>query len=164
LDPTEVALKNDGCRGHDWDWVTRYQKENGFPQRWSLGEVIAMGKKAIGWEEKWHPPGVRKLANGRMHGLDFMHVNEWHWPAPVPGVSFACLALRHGKAANLNIDLDVDGFAVQGSRLDSFGILTDPCPKTARSSALLDQIGLPTASIEAGCHRQFPLFDIIFKL
>ena len=39
LDPTEVALKNDGCNGHDWDWVTRYQKENGFPQRWSLKEV-----------------------------------------------------------------------------------------------------------------------------
>ena len=31
LDPVEVALKNDGCRGHDWEWITRYQKENGFP-------------------------------------------------------------------------------------------------------------------------------------
>ena len=50
LDPTEVALKNDGCNGHDWDWVTRYQKENGFPQRWSLKEVLDKGKKAIGWD------------------------------------------------------------------------------------------------------------------
>jgi len=45
LDPTEVALINDGCRGHDWDWITRYQKENDFPQRWSLKEVIDKGKK-----------------------------------------------------------------------------------------------------------------------
>jgi hypothetical protein len=29
LDPTEVALKNDG-RGHDWEWVTRYQKTMDF--------------------------------------------------------------------------------------------------------------------------------------
>ena len=36
LDPTEVALKNDGCQGNDWDWITQYQKENGFPQRHSL--------------------------------------------------------------------------------------------------------------------------------
>ena len=62
LDPTEVALKNDGCQGHDWDWVTRYQKENGFPQRHSLKEVIELGKKAIDWDRKWHAPGVREIA------------------------------------------------------------------------------------------------------
>ncbi len=107
LDPTEVALKNDGCRGHDWDWVTRYQKENGFPQRWSLKEVIEKGKKVISWDEKWHPPGTRRLANGRMHGLGFMHVNEWHWPAPVPGVTFACLTLRHGKVAIIGVRCDM---------------------------------------------------------
>jgi xanthine dehydrogenase molybdenum-binding subunit len=107
LDPTEVALKNDGCNGHDWDWVTRYQKENGFPQRWSLKEVIEKGKRAIGWDEKWHPPGTRRLANGRMHGLGFIHVNEWHWPAPNPGISFACLALRHGKAAIIGVRCDM---------------------------------------------------------
>jgi xanthine dehydrogenase molybdenum-binding subunit len=63
MDPIEVALKNDGCVGHDWDWVTRYQKENGFPQRWSLKEVVEKGKKEIGWDEKWHSPGTRKLVN-----------------------------------------------------------------------------------------------------
>jgi len=51
LDLTEVALKNDGCRGHDWDWIARYQKEKGFPQRWNLKEVIELGKKAIIKEE-----------------------------------------------------------------------------------------------------------------
>jgi CO/xanthine dehydrogenase Mo-binding subunit len=107
LDPTVVALKNDGCSGHDWDWVTRYQKENGFPQRWSLKEVIETGKKAIRWDEKWHPPGTKKLANGKMHGMGFIHVNEWHWHAPTPGISFACVTLRNGKAAIIGMRCDM---------------------------------------------------------
>jgi len=70
LDPTVVALKNDGCRGHDWDWVTRYQKENGFPQRWSLKEVIDKGKEAIGWIKKWHAPGAKSCLPGNCMALD----------------------------------------------------------------------------------------------
>jgi CO/xanthine dehydrogenase Mo-binding subunit len=94
LDPTAVALKNDGCQGHDWDWVTSYQKENGFPQRQSLKEVIELGKKAMDWDRKWHAPGIAKLPNGRMHGLGFVHINEWSWMA---GRQFGCLILREGK-------------------------------------------------------------------
>jgi CO/xanthine dehydrogenase Mo-binding subunit len=116
LDPTEVALKNDGCNGHDWDWVTRYQKENGFPQRWSLKEVIEKGKKAIDWDKKWHTPGSNKLKNGKMHGLGFMHVNEWHWHAPIPGISFACVTLRHGKAAIIGIRSDMGIDTESGAR------------------------------------------------
>jgi CO/xanthine dehydrogenase Mo-binding subunit len=116
LDPTEVALKNDGCSGHDWDWVTRYQKENGFPLKWSLKEVIEKGKKAIGWDEKWHPPGTRMLANGRMHGLGFVHVNEWHWHAPIPGISFACVTLRQGKAAIIAVRSDMGVDTESGAR------------------------------------------------
>ncbi|MBN2242224.1 MAG: molybdopterin-dependent oxidoreductase [Acidobacteria bacterium] len=117
LDPTEVALKNDGCRGHDWDWVTRYQKENGFPRRWSLKEVIEKGKKAIGWDEKWHPPGTCRLANGKMHGLGFMHINEWHWHAPIPGISYACLTLRNGKVAIIAVRCDMGIDTESGARL-----------------------------------------------
>lgn len=69
LDPTEVALVNDGCRGRGWDWVTQYQRENGFPQRHSLREVIEKGKKVIDGDRKWHAPGARRLDNGRMHGM-----------------------------------------------------------------------------------------------
>jgi xanthine dehydrogenase molybdenum-binding subunit len=94
LDPTEVALKNDGCRGHDWDWVTAYQKENGFPQRQSLKEVLELGKKAIDWDNKRHAPGALKLPNGRMHGLGFVHINEWGW---MPGRQLGCLILREGQ-------------------------------------------------------------------
>ena len=94
LDPTEVALKNDGCEGHDWDWITRYQDENGFPKRHSLREVIKLGKEAIRWDEKRHAPGAKKLANGRMHGLGFVSINEWSW---INGRMFACLILRDGQ-------------------------------------------------------------------
>jgi CO/xanthine dehydrogenase Mo-binding subunit len=110
MDPTEVALINDGCRGHDWDWVARYQKDNGFPQRWSLKEVIDKGKKEIEWDKKWHQPGTRMLRNGKMHGLGFVCVNGWHWYAPIPGISFACVSLRNGKAAIIAVrsDMGVD--------------------------------------------------------
>ncbi len=117
LDPTEVALKNDGCNGHDSDWMARYQKENGFPQRWSLKEVIDKGKKAIDWDKKWHPPGAVKLANGRMHGLGFIHINEWHWHAPIPGISFACVTLRNGKAAIIAVRSDMGIDTESGARL-----------------------------------------------
>jgi xanthine dehydrogenase molybdenum-binding subunit len=98
LDPTEVALKNDGCRGHDWDYITQYQKKHGFPQRQSLREVIEIGKKAIDWNKKWHAPGVKKLANGRMHGMGFTSVNEWHWGAGTLIVgSYASLIFLNGQ-------------------------------------------------------------------
>ena len=103
LDPTDVALKNDGCEGHDWDWVTRYQKENGFPQRQSLREIIKLGKDAIGWDAKWHRPGARKLDNGRMHGLGFVSINEWSW---INGRMFACLILRDGKLTIIGMRAD----------------------------------------------------------
>jgi CO/xanthine dehydrogenase Mo-binding subunit len=110
LDPTEVALKNDGCQGHDWDWVTHYQKENGFPQRHSLAEVIELGKKAIDWDRKWHAPGTRKLANGKMHGMGFTSVNEWHWGAGIMSFvssSFACLMFRDGKVTIIGTRCDM---------------------------------------------------------
>jgi CO/xanthine dehydrogenase Mo-binding subunit len=109
LDPTEVALRNDGCKGHYWDWVTRYQQENGFPQRQSLREIMKLGKEAIDWDRKWHAPGARKLPNGRMHGLGFVSINEWSW---ITGRQFACLILREGK------------LTIQGLRAD-FGMDTE---------------------------------------
>jgi CO/xanthine dehydrogenase Mo-binding subunit len=107
LDPTEVALKNDGCRGRDWEWITRYQKENGFPQRWSLKEVIDKGKEAIGWDRKWHAPGAKKLPNGKMHGLGFMQILEWTWQAPELAMTYACLMLRNGIAAIVGVRSDI---------------------------------------------------------
>jgi xanthine dehydrogenase molybdenum-binding subunit len=77
LDPTEVALKNDGAFGHDTGWLNQQKKERGFQVRDSLKECIEKGKKAIDWDNKWHPPGTKKLPTGRMHGLAFTWAHEW---------------------------------------------------------------------------------------
>jgi CO/xanthine dehydrogenase Mo-binding subunit len=77
LDPVEVALKNDGCEGHDMEWLNKKKKELGFPIRDSLKECVEKGKKAIGWDEKWHLPGTRRLPNGRLHGMGFTWTHEW---------------------------------------------------------------------------------------
>ncbi|MGD9290955.1 MAG: xanthine dehydrogenase family protein molybdopterin-binding subunit [Desulfobacterales bacterium] len=77
LDPTDVALKNDGCEGHGMDWLAKYKKEHGFPDRDSLAECIEAGKKQIDWDKKWHPPGTKKLPNGKMHGIGFTWDHEW---------------------------------------------------------------------------------------
>jgi len=120
LDPTEVALKNDGCVGHNWDWVTQYQKDNGFPQRWSLKEVIDLGKKAMDWDRKWHTPAVQKLVNGKMHGLGFTSVHEWFWGGNSEFSFFfrshACLMLRNGKVAIVGMRSDMGIDAESGFR------------------------------------------------
>jgi len=77
LDPTEVALKNDGCEGHDLSYLSEYKRQHGFPNRDSLKECIEAGKRAIGWEEKWHPPGTKRLPNGRFHGIGFTWSHNW---------------------------------------------------------------------------------------
>jgi CO/xanthine dehydrogenase Mo-binding subunit len=76
-DPTELALKNDGADGHSMEWLNQRKAEMGFRVRDSLRECIQKGKEAIGWDEKWHPPGSKKLPNGRMHGLGFTWTHEW---------------------------------------------------------------------------------------
>jgi len=91
LDPTEVALKNDGCDGHDTTWLRDFKLKHGFPDRDSLRECIEAGKKAIGWDEKWHPPGTKRLPNGKMHGIAFTWNHEWD---DVRGTSSAAVMIE----------------------------------------------------------------------
>jgi CO/xanthine dehydrogenase Mo-binding subunit len=77
LDPVEVAIKNDGCEGHDIAWLNERKKELGFPVIDSLKECVEKGKKAIDWDAKWHLPGKRRLPNGRLHGMGFTWTHEW---------------------------------------------------------------------------------------
>lgn len=77
MDPVEVALLNDGAEGHDVNWLNARKAELGFPVRDSLNECVEKGKAAIGWDEKWHPPGTRRLPNGKMHGMAFTWTHEW---------------------------------------------------------------------------------------
>jgi xanthine dehydrogenase molybdenum-binding subunit len=77
MDPTEVAIKNDGSEGHAMAELGDLKRRLGFPERDSLKECIEAGKKAIGWDDKWHLPGARRLPSGRMHGIGFTFANEW---------------------------------------------------------------------------------------
>jgi CO/xanthine dehydrogenase Mo-binding subunit len=117
LDPTVVALKNDGCRGHDWDYITQYQKENGFPQIQSLKEVIETGKKAMNWDLRWHAPGAKRLNNGRMHGMGFTSVNQWHWGAGRITVgSYASLIFLNGQVKIIGMRCDMGSDSESGYR------------------------------------------------
>lgn len=77
MDPTQVALLNDGADGHDMAWLNARKPELGFEVRDSLRECIEKGKAAIDWDRNWHPPGTRKLSSGRMHGIGFAWTHEW---------------------------------------------------------------------------------------
>ena len=93
MDPIQVQLLNDGAEGHDMAWLTEHvKKPNGMPIRDSLVEVVEAGKKAFDWDNKWHPPGTRKLPNGKMHGVGFYAVNCWKSnlrKGAVPSISVA---------------------------------------------------------------------------
>jgi len=84
MDPTEVALKNDGCVGHDINWIYEHiAKKQGFDTtRWSLKECIDIGKKIIGWNEKWHKPGAKRLPDGKYHGMAFGYTISWSHDTP----------------------------------------------------------------------------------
>ncbi len=77
MDPMEVAFRNDGAKGHDMGWLNNEKKERGFQVRDSLRECVEKGRCAIKWDERWHKPGTKKLANGRMHGIAFGWDHEW---------------------------------------------------------------------------------------
>lgn len=77
MDPTLVALKNDGVEGHDMEYLSKFKRQHGFPDRDSLGEAIEMGRKAIDWDKKWHEPGTKVLPNGKLHGMGFTWTHEW---------------------------------------------------------------------------------------
>ncbi len=77
MDPVEVALLNDGAEGHDMEWLNQKKVELDFEPRDSLRECVEKGKAAIGWDEKWHAPGTKRLPNGKMHGMAFCWTHEW---------------------------------------------------------------------------------------
>jgi len=77
MDPTELALKNDGAEGEDMEYLAEFKRKHGFPVRDSLKEGVEAGKKAMKWDEKWHAPGAKRLPNGKMHGLGFIWDHEW---------------------------------------------------------------------------------------
>ncbi|MGD0487595.1 MAG: molybdopterin cofactor-binding domain-containing protein [Syntrophorhabdales bacterium] len=105
MDPTEVALKNDGVEGHDITYLEEFKKANGFPARDSLRECIEAGKRQFRWEEHRHAPGARRLPNGRMHGVSFTWTHEWD---DTRGAAAAALMIQaDGSASIIGLRSDV---------------------------------------------------------
>ena len=77
MDPTALALINDGEDGKRMEELKTVKSQKGFPVRDSLKECIEAGKKAIDWDAKWHAPGTLRLPNGNMHGIGFIWDHEW---------------------------------------------------------------------------------------
>jgi len=78
LDPTDIAIINDGCDGEDMDWVMEnVKKPQDMPERDSLREVIAVGKEKFDWDNKYHAPGTKILPNGNYHGVGFIWCIGW---------------------------------------------------------------------------------------
>jgi len=133
MDPTEVALKNDGWEGHDIRWVyENIAKKHGFQtERWSLKECIEIGKKLIDWDEKWHPPGTKILPNGKYHGIGFTAMYQWSH-RPVLRVQFTPQFIAFG------IRVEPDGtVSIFGQRGEG-GVAGD----TSYSQVVADEIGV----------------------
>ena len=139
LDPTEVALLNDGC-GPGMAWASAelvdHRHDHGMEERHSLKECIDAGKAAIDRDNKWHPPGTKELHNGKMHGLAFTWTYEW---SPTPGQTFGSVLIRS------------DGTVSIFSRHTDFGVSTE----TTLSQIAADEIGMKYEDV-----NHVPFYDV----
>jgi xanthine dehydrogenase molybdenum-binding subunit len=128
MDPIEVALKNDGTHGHDTGYLDQYKREHGFPDRDSLKECIDVGSQAIGWKEKWHLPGTRKLTNGKLHGIAFTWDHNWD---DTRGTGSAAVMIENDGS-----------ITIIGQHVD-----IGPNPWTPLCQIVADEIGVPFESV-----------------
>ena len=84
MDPIKVAKLNEGINGKNAAALAQEKHELGLPDFNSMDEVIKVGKQAIDWDKTWHAPGAKKLPNGKMHGIGFVHAPEWGGGYPMP--------------------------------------------------------------------------------
>jgi CO/xanthine dehydrogenase Mo-binding subunit len=128
MDPVEVAIQNDGNHGHDVNYLLQYMREHGFPERDSLKECIEIGKRAIGWDEKWHLPGTRKLPNGKYHGIAFTWDHNWD---DSRGTGSAAVMIENDGSVN-----------IIGNHTD-----IGPNPWTPLCQIVADEIGVPFETV-----------------
>ncbi len=99
MDPTVLAVVNDGCEGTPMEEITKEKAEQGFnPNFDSLKECISVGKKAVDWDNKWHQPGTKILPNGNYHGLGFFWTLAW---SHMPGQVSVGMMLRDDGTCNI---------------------------------------------------------------
>jgi len=136
MDPTEVAIINNGSFGHDWAYIREHAIiPEGREDRNSLEEVLSIGKAAIDWDNKWHLPGTKILPNGKYHGLGFLWINAWDYTPFYPSVGIRIFA---------------DGTAmVMGKRVD-IGVNSD----SAYSQVVAAEIGLKYEDVVFNSYEQ----------
>jgi CO/xanthine dehydrogenase Mo-binding subunit len=142
MDPIEVALENDGAKGHDMEWATERKKEMDFIPRDSLRECIKKGKAAIEWDNKWHAPGTKRLPNGRMHGIAFTWTHEW---------DDSC---GSGEVA-MRVERDDGTVSILGQRCDN-GVNAD----TTYCVLAADEIGMRVEDVFYRQHRDVPFYPM----
>jgi CO/xanthine dehydrogenase Mo-binding subunit len=99
MDPTIIAMINDGCEGRPMAEMTKIKAEQGFnPEFDSLKECIEAGKKAIDWDNNYHAAGAKRLPNGNYHGLGFIWCIAWRC---LPGASTVGVMMRADGTANI---------------------------------------------------------------
>jgi CO/xanthine dehydrogenase Mo-binding subunit len=112
MDPTEVAVINDGYYGDSMEYINEHVKaQQGFdPGRDSLKEILAIGKQAMDWDNKWHQPGTKKLPNGNYHGMSMLWMNSW---THTPRTGMIGLRMHHdgtcailGQSADIGVNRD----------------------------------------------------------
>jgi len=128
MDPIEVALKNDGSHGHDTSYLDQYKRDHGFPDRDSLKECIEVGKRVVGWDEKWHLPGGRKLPNGKFHGIAFTWDHNWD---DTRGTGSAAVMIENDGSVT-----------IIGQHVD-----IGPNPWTPLCQIVADEIGVPFEAV-----------------
>jgi len=98
MDPTEIAVKNNGCEGEGVEFILETLEHAGYPVVDSMQVCLDAGKAAIDWDNKWHDPGTKKLPNGRMHGMGFHWSPEW---SDLMGAGYMQIAFQADGTARL---------------------------------------------------------------
>jgi len=142
MDPIDIALKNDGSKGHDIEWLNERKRELGFNPRDSLKECLQKGKKAADWDKKWHPPGAKRLPNGRMHGIAFTWTHQWD-----DSCGTSEIAMR--------VERDDGTISILGQRCDN-GVNAD----TAYCQIAADEIGMRLEDVFYNQHRDVPFYPM----
>jgi len=133
MDPTELALKNNGSEGKTWEELQEWRNAHFLePNRNSLKECIDIAKEKIDWNNKYHAPGAKKLPNGRYHGIGFLWAHEW--------------SLRKWSSSAA-IYIERDGTARIVGQLPSFG-----CNNWGTYSQIVaDEIGMKYEDVQQRC-------------
>ena len=133
MDPLDIAYKNDGNCGDGQEFLAAYRARHGFPDVDGLTEVVEAGRQLADWDNKWHEPNTKKLANGKMHGIGVGWMHGWHFD---------------GGVGDCTIELMYDGTARILSQHPDIGVSA----QTTYCQFVADEIGLKYGDVKHWHH------------